>query len=220
MFILGLKRILYNYKNEYICRLIYSNRTVNHPLTWIMHKRGVTWVVHYIDDFLTIGRPGCDGQNMILMESTAALAGLPVEPEKSQGPTTWLTFLGIEINSLEGKLRLPDDKLQALREALQSWCGRKASRKRDLLSLIGSLSHACKVVRAGCALRKLIDLSTTAKQLDHFVRLNQDACLDIEWWACFIQPWNGVSLIETVMIKQPGFIVVSDASGSWGCGAF
>ena len=191
-------------------------------LTWIMHKRGVTWAVHYIDDFLTIGRPGCEEcwQNMKQMEATAALAGLPIEPEKSQGPTTRLTFLGIEIDSLEGELRLPNDKLQALREALQSWRGRKASKKRDLLSLIGSLSHACKVVRTGRAfLRRLIDLSTTAKQLDHFVRLNRDARSDIEWWACFIQPWNGVSLIETVMAKQPEVTVVSDASGSWGCGA-
>ena len=101
------------------------------------------------------------------------------------------------------------------------WRERKASRKRDVLSLIGSLSHACKVVRPGRTfLRRLIDLSTTVKQLEHFIRLNHDAWSDIEWWACFLESWNGISLAETVVRRQPKITVVSDASGSWGCGTF
>ena len=192
-------------------------------LTWIMTSQGVTWAVHYIDDFLTLGRPHSEEcqNNKELMESICTLAGLPLEPEKSQGPTTRLTFLGIEMDSEEGVLRLPPDKLRALREALQAWRGKKACRKRDLLSLIGSLSHACKVVRAGRAfLRRLIDLSASAKELDHFIRLNQEARSDIEWWASFVEPWNGISLINSVTTVQPQITVTSDASGSWGCGAF
>lgn len=51
------------------------------------------------------------------------------------------------------------------------WKGRKAGRKQELLSLIGSLSHTSTVVRAGRTfLRRLIDLSTKADHLDHFIR--------------------------------------------------
>ena len=28
-------------------------------LQWIMQKKGLTWVGHYIDDFITMGSPGC-----------------------------------------------------------------------------------------------------------------------------------------------------------------
>lgn len=66
---------------------------------------------------------------------------------------------------------------------------------------------------------QLIDFSTTANKLDHFVRLNRDAHSDIEWWACFIEPWIAVLLMEAVVGKQPELTIVSDTSGSWGCGA-
>ena len=103
---------------------------------------------------------------------------------------------------------------------LQGWQGKKAYKKRDLLSLIGSLSHACKVIPAGRAfLRRLIDLSTVAKELEHFVRLNSDARSDIEWWAHFIESWNGTSILKAVASKPPNITVLSDASGAWGCGA-
>ena len=63
--------------------------------------------------------------------------------------------------------------------------------KEELLSLIGSLSRACKAVRSGRAfLRRLIDLSTTASHLDHFIRLNQEARSDIEWWHTFVSSWQ------------------------------
>ena len=52
--------------------------------------------------------------------------------------------------------------------------------KRDLLSLIGVLSHACKVVQAGRTfLHHLIDLSTCSVGLDRNIRLNLSARSDI-----------------------------------------
>lgn len=76
--------------------------------------------------------------------------------------------------------------------------------ERDLLSLIGSLSHACKAVRSGRAfLRRLITLSTSAQQLDHFIPLNIDAHVDIEWWYRFAESWNGVSMMNSILRSNP-----------------
>ena len=36
--------------------LIFS--AVSDTLQWIVKKGGVTWAKHYIDDFITVGRPG------------------------------------------------------------------------------------------------------------------------------------------------------------------
>ena len=76
-------------------------------------------------------------------------------------------------------------------------------------------------VRAGRSfLRRLIDLSMVAKQLDHYLRISRDACSDIEWWVHCCLLWNGVSMMRSVSCGHTSAEVTSDASGSRGCGAF
>ncbi len=90
------------------------------------------------------------------------------------------------------EIRLPQEKLVQVRAELTSGRGKKSCKKRELLSLIGILSHTCKVVRAGRTfLRRLIDLSMVAEHLDHYVHLNREARSDIEWWFQFSGKWNG-----------------------------
>ena len=45
------------------------------------------------------------------MQEICEHAGLPIEPSKSMGPVTCITFLGIKIDSVKGELRLPCDQL-------------------------------------------------------------------------------------------------------------
>ena len=162
----------------------------------------------------------CEENNSIMHQSCKDI-GLPTEPEKDVGPTTLITFTGIEIDSVAMELRLPRDKLVRMRADLAGWRGRKACKKRELLSLIGVLSQACKVVRAGRTfLRRLIDLSMVGKHLEHFIRLNREARSDVEWWFQFSAEWNGVAMLRATQAAQATASVTSDASGGWGCGAY
>ena len=196
--------------------LIFS--AIADALQWIMERMGAQWVAHYIDDFITIGAPDspeCQ-ENAAIMHSACDRVGFPVEPEKDEGPATTLPFLGIELDSIAFELRLPLDKLQRMKEVLSSWRSQHSCKKRDLLSLIGLLSHACKVVRAGRSfLRRLIDLSTVLKHPDHFVHLNKDARSDIEWWVQYCESWNGVQMMHTCITNG-----VTPSATSWGCGAY
>ena len=134
-------------------------------LQWIMMQRGISFMEHYIDDFITVGRPNSDEckRNTAIMHAICRETGTPVEEGKSEGPTTVITFLGIEIDSVCMELRLPADKLHRLQQLLCQWRGKKACKKQELESLIGSLSHACKVVSPGRAfIRRQIDLSKLA----------------------------------------------------------
>ena len=107
-----------------------------------------------------------------------------------------IVFLGIELDLVTMELRLLADKLARLRQLVTHWHGKKECRKRDLLSLIGVLSHACKVIKAGHSLvRRLIDLSKVVKYPDHFVRLNRQARSDLEWLHVFAASWNGASIM-------------------------
>lgn len=192
-------------------------------LLWMMHRNGGTIIFHYLDDFITVGAPSSDEctRNMAIMTDTCMESGMPIEFDKSVGPTTVLTFLGIELDTLALEIRLPLAKLEQLKSTVAVWRGRKACTKRELLSLIGLMSHACKVVRAGRTfLRRLIDLSMVTKQLDHHLRLNLSARADIEWWWHFVSPWNGTSMLVAQQRENPSVICTTDASGTWGCGAW
>ena len=186
-------------------------------------QKGVSFVEHYLDDFITVGRSGsleCQ-ENLGAMLRTCEATGTPIDPGKTEGPCTTLVFLGIEVDTVAMQLRLPQEKLARLNETLKQWQAKKCCRKRDLLSLIGVLSHACKVVRPGRSfLRRLFDLGKVVKHLDHFVRLNKEARSDIEWWFLFAEQWNGVSFMHEARCRSWEVTVTSDASGSWGCGAF
>ena len=190
-------------------------------LQWMMQARGVSFVAHYIDDFITLGSPSADecARNVQTMLQVCREAGVPIEESKSEGPASALTFLGIEIDSVAMEIRLPADKLTQVQSLLRQWRGKKACTKRELQSITASLSHACKVVRPGRAfLRRLIDLAKLAKRPHHHLRLCRGARSDLEWWFQFIATWNGVSMIRPP--SQQGICLTSDASGKWGCGAF
>ena len=118
-------------------------------------------------------------------------------------------------------LRLPPEKLARLRATLAEWKGRKSCRKRQFLSLIGQLQHACRVVRAGRTfLRRMIDLSTVAKKLHHQIRLNRSFHSDLLWWDTFLEDWNGVSVLSSLHRSPSATVLTSDASGGWGCEAY
>ena len=91
---------------------------------------------------------------------TCVSLGVPVAPKKTEGPSTKLVFLGIELDTVSLTLSLPQEKLERLRREIRKWVCRKCCTKRELLSIIGQLQHACSMVKLGRSfLRRMIDLS-------------------------------------------------------------
>ena len=70
-------------------------------LEWCLRLQGVTAVDHYLDDYITIGPPH---SNICQLNLTKILGvfealGVPIAPEKLEGPSPCITFLGIEIDT-------------------------------------------------------------------------------------------------------------------------
>ena len=192
-------------------------------LQWMMQEKGAVLVYHYLDDFITIGSPGSSDcrKNLDIILHVCRITGMPVEESKTEGPSPVIKFLGMELDSVAMEIRLPQDKLENLRVLLKEWKGKKAGRKRSLLSLIGSLQHAAKAVRQGRSfVCRLINVSTAVDGLDSFVRLNVGARSDIRWWCEYAAAWNGTSMLHKWEKQHPSVHVTSDASGTWGCGAY
>ena len=96
---------------------------------------------------------------------------------------------------------------------LARWHCRKACSKKQLLSLIGQLSHAAKVVKPRRTfLHWLIVLSTSARELYHHIYLNASARA---WWWSFGSQRNRVGLLAS---PSPSVSLFTDASGAWGYG--
>ena len=130
-------------------------------MAWHLHRAGIPLIWYYFDDFIIVAPPGssqCQELLSILDHECQAL-GVPIADHKRNGPTTCLTYLGIEVDTGMGQLRLPNDKLRRVKSLLCEWGAWHACTRKELESLIGLLSHACKVVRYGRSfLRRMIDL--------------------------------------------------------------
>ena len=72
--------------------------------------------------------------------------GVPMAAQR-EGPTTHLTILGIEIDTVKGELQLPKDKLVRLTALSAQWKNKRSCSVRKIQSLIGHLNLACKVVQ-------------------------------------------------------------------------
>jgi len=190
-------------------------------LEWCIRQAGVDNVFHYLDDYVVLGPPDSNVCQWFLdiLERVCAQLGVPLAPEKKEGPSCRITFLGIVIDTLLGELSLPPEKMDRLLMAVRQWKSRKSCTRRELESLIGSLQHACKVIRPGRSfLRRAISALSIAKKPHQFIRLNKEFKSDLAWWATFAEGWNGTSII--INPDQPKIVLTSDASGSWGCGAW
>jgi len=191
-------------------------------LTWILEHMGVSPIMHYLDDFLTMGPPDTPIclQNLQVVQGVCQHLGVPLAEEKVEGPSTSLTFLGILLDTEKMEACLPDDKLQRIRSQVANWLGRKKAKKRQILSLVSLLQHAAKVVKPGRTfVARMYKTAAKLKKLHHVTRLTKGFKSDLRWWHYFATNWNGVSFIDKAHARDQLHCIQTDASSHWGCGA-
>ena len=155
----------------------------------LVHNWSVEDLLHYLDDYFTLGAAGTDlcAKRLAAIHQAARLVGIPLSTEKCEGPTTRMVFLGIELDSNEMSARLPADKLADLMVLLREWGSKKSYKPKALQSLLGKLNHACAVIPCGQTFtRRLIDLLRGSPRSRPFLRLNKQCQLDIARWQEFL----------------------------------
>lgn len=157
---------------------------------------GVKYILHLLDDFLTIDPPEADGERtMAIMMMIFKKLNIPIAKHKTIGPVTCLEYLGIILDTEKLEARLPADKIQRICEFLSNLLSTKSCTKRELLQLLGHLNFAARVILPGRSfVSYLIDLSTTAKDLHHYVYLSKECRTDLKLWLCFLKNWNGINM--------------------------
>ena len=178
---------------------------------------------HHLDDFLFAGPPGsteCSELLSAFHDLTAEL-GVPLAVDKTVGPSSQITYLGIHLDSDMGLSRLPEYKLATLHKLLLDMGVRKKCTLREMQVLIGHLNFACKVVSPGRAFCTRLSRATSGVvEPHHHIRLTAAIKQDLSIWAEFLNNYNGTSIWQTPLSPGNSLQVHSDAAGSLGFGVF
>ena len=131
-------------------------------IVWILkHNYGINFLLHYLDNFHTLGSPNspvCQN-NVNTCVRLFSEWGIPLHPDKLEGPSTCLMVLCIELDSRMLQARPPQDKFDHIAALLESWSLKQHCTWKEVESLISHLQHACKVIPQGRTfLRRMINL--------------------------------------------------------------
>ena len=121
---------------------------------------------------------------------------VPVAPEKIEGPSTSLTFLGIELDTVHLEMRLPHNKKDEILSTVHRILSSNRVNKRELASVVGKLSFASRAIVAGHTfIRRLYDfIKATASIKPHVSLLVPTTARDdLEWWSQALSMYSGKS---------------------------
>ena len=187
------------------------------------HNYKVNNILHLLDDFLTIDPPHADGErSMALMMMIFKRLNIPIAMHKTVGPVTCLEYLGIILDTEKMEARLPQEKIERICTFISKLYKKSSCTKRELLQLLGHLNFASRVILPGRSfVSYLIKLSTTVSELHHFVHLNKECRVDLEFWLRFLKNWNGINMFyNSSFISSFDMELFTDASSTLGFGGY
>ena len=87
----------------------------------IAREAGVDFIIHYLDDFQVMGDPGSDecARGLRKLLDIFGRLGLRLALDKLEGPSPRLVFLSFELDSEAAEVRLPQRKLEELRDLIR-----------------------------------------------------------------------------------------------------
>lgn len=186
---------------------------------------GINTLDHYLDDFIFIG-PSSSDHCYILMNTFLDISnqlGVPINDSKTVWPTTLLTFLGLDIDTVAMTIRIPEEKLVKLKNMLTPLLSMKKVTLRDLESVVGLMSFCARAITSSRAfLRRFYDLIATVnnKKPYHFARLNSEVKEDVKVWLNFLEHFNGSTYIsDQTWLTNETLELFTDSSGNHQLGA-
>ena len=124
-------------------------------MTLMAREHGILFLIHYFGDFLTMGPPSSPPckHNLDELVQICNYVSTPLTMKKVEAA---FHFLGIILDTVAMEARLPDHKLTRLKEEVSKWIDQTDATKWGILSLVGSLQHATKVVRCSFCSRMYV----------------------------------------------------------------
>ena len=216
-----------------------NGQRVTDAVSWILRGMGRECgdeapyqVCNYVDDL-----GGVESDKIRAEEAYSKLGlllvdlGLEESHKKAEPPTTRITFLGVQFDSLSMTMSVPPAKLTEIKAEIRLWVRRTTINKKELQSLLGKLFWVAKCVKYArvfmgrllSQLRTMTCIKDTKK-----VKLQEEARKDILWWAQYLEHYNGINMIVNddpvplsfdQLLDSPHDICAGDATptggGAW-----
>lgn len=202
------------------CRIF---QRIADAMNWIArNKLHLQKSLQYIDDTIIIEESfEICRQKLDLFKKMCSHIGFVISEEKTEGPSTCLTFLGIELDADNRCARLPMEKIAKCKRLIGDLLLVRSTTLVRLQEILGLLNFACSVVQPGrCFLRRLINLTTGKSSPTLWITLNTWAKLDLKLWEIFLRDFNGVSFFrEKRFVSNSTMRLFSDAATTSGFGA-
>ncbi|XP_029937157.1 uncharacterized protein LOC115380206 [Myripristis murdjan] len=197
---------------------------VSEALCWIFLNRvRVPSLLHFLDDFLLLDPPHDNsGSSLSKLKLLFQYLGVPLSDEKTSGPATRLEFLGITLDTVEMKASLPAEKLERIREITHSVTAYQEITKQQMLSLLGHLNFAMRVVPQGRSfISRLLDMAASVPNLRDKILLDDGCRSDLKFWSHLLNHWNGVSFFyDDLVYSSDSLKFFTDAAPSVGFGGY
>ena len=216
-----------------------QGQKVTDAVSWILrglgretHESRPYQVCNYVDDL--------GGVEDNLDRATAAYEklkwllsdlGLKESLKKAEPPTTNITYLGVQFDSVKMTMSVPPDKVTEIKAEIGQWVKKTTITKKDLQCLLGKLFWVAKVVRHARPFmgRLLAQLRTMTNLKDgKKVKLFDESRKDILWWSHYLDTFNGINMIVNEdpipltfeqLLDDPHSICAGDATptgaGAW-----
>ena len=119
--------------------------------------------------------------------------GFKISTTKLVTPTTKATCLGVELDTENSTIAVPQEKLHDIRQECQQWLSKTTCTKRQLQSLLGKLLYVTKCVRASKPfLNRMLDTLRAAHKQDT-IAIDCEFRRDLNWFTRFLPQFNGVA---------------------------
>ncbi|XP_076592777.1 uncharacterized protein LOC143324302 [Chaetodon auriga] len=198
--------------------------SLTESLCWILtNNHKVPYVIHLLDDFLTISPPSSPpAKALTTLTTTFHELGVPISPDKTEGPKTSLDFLSITLNTVSLQASLPPEKTHRIALLISNFLLAHRCTKQQLLSLLGHLHYATRIIRQGCSfVSHLLSIAFSVPSLHNYVTLDQTCKMELKLWHQFLSYWNGISFFyNNHVTAQEDMHLFTDAAPSIGFGGY
>ena len=189
------------------------------PVFATLRTRGIK-VIGYLDDTLVIGNTRSETE-VAVYETKALLEelGFTIHPEKSVlEPSHNIKYLGFMVDSSNMSVKLPNDKVQDIKEACSNLIRDDCPTIRRVAQVIGKLIAAMPAMQYGTLHYRILEkekiqaLKSNRGHFDRRMRLTEEAMEELHWWLDNIDR-NQKPLVQ----QKPHLTIQTDASGKgWG----
>jgi hypothetical protein len=170
--------------------------------------------VRYLDDLFLVGHSAEQvKQQLSTAQSSIHEFGLVVNPDKTEGPSQVLSFLGIKLDSIKQTLSCTKARVIELTGLLESLRRKHVITRHHAESLIGKLSFAAQVLPgARPFMRRMLDTvsACNSRRRSTPVPIGPSFRADVRFWLHHLTDWNGTQQWRSSQASP--FVFASDAS--------